>query len=148
MVNKTVAIYVFFDDILKSMDHKEPESRKTTDAEIITVVLLAAGYFAGNIEKSLCFVRSTGLMPAMLGKSRFNRRMHQIGELLSELFFGSVIIRQNYIFLYRKFIKANYDPSRSHYLSALPKHQFGKEWQIRERNTEVVMQSVQKAFSA
>lgn len=45
MVNKTVAIYVFFEDISKSMNHKEPESRKTTDAEIITVVLLTAGYF-------------------------------------------------------------------------------------------------------
>ena len=87
MVTKTVAIYVFFDDILKSMNHKEPESRKTTDAEIITVVLLAAQYFAGNIEKSLCFVGCTGLMPHMLGKSRFNRRLHQIGELLSDLFF-------------------------------------------------------------
>ena len=87
MVIKTVTIYVFFDDILKSMSYKEPETRKTTDAEIITVVLIAAQYFAGNIEKSLCFVRTTGLMPKMLGKSRFNRRLHQIGELLSELFF-------------------------------------------------------------
>jgi hypothetical protein len=69
------------------MNHKEPERRKMTDAEVITVILLAAGYFAGNIEKSLCFVRCTGLMPHMLGKSRFNRRMYQIGELLSELFF-------------------------------------------------------------
>jgi hypothetical protein len=97
MVTKTVAIYVFFDDILKSMNHKEPERRKTTDAEIITVVLLAAGYFAGNIEKSLSFVRSTGLMPDMLGKSRFNRRLHNIGEFLSELFFytGQAIKNMN-----------------------------------------------------
>jgi hypothetical protein len=87
MVIKTVAIYVFFDDILKSMNHKEPERRKTTDAEIITVVLIAAGYFGGNIETALCFVRSTGLMPAILGKSRFNRRLHNIGEFLSQLFF-------------------------------------------------------------
>lgn len=86
MVTKTVAIYVFFDDILKSMNHKEAESRKTTDAEIITVVLVAAQYFGGNIEKSLCFVRSTALMPDMLSKSRFNRRVHKIGELISELF--------------------------------------------------------------
>jgi hypothetical protein len=50
MVKKTVAIYVFFDDILKSRNHKEPESRKTTDAEVITVILLATQYFAGNIE--------------------------------------------------------------------------------------------------
>ncbi|WP_163318764.1 IS982 family transposase [Dysgonomonas sp. 520] len=69
------------------MNHREPESRKTCDAEIITVVLIAAQYFSGNIEKSLCFVRCTGLMPDMLSKSRFNRRLHKIGELISELFF-------------------------------------------------------------
>ncbi|MFT4222004.1 hypothetical protein [Dysgonomonas sp.] len=98
MVTKTVGIYVFFDDILKSMNYREPQSRKTTDSEIITVVLLAAQYFAGTIEKSLCFVRSTGLMPAMLCKSRFNRRLHQMGELLSELFFhiGQVVKVYNY----------------------------------------------------
>jgi hypothetical protein len=71
------------------------------------------------------------------------KRKHSLRSII-----GSVIIHQNYIFSYRKFIKANYDPSGSHYLSALPKHQFGKEWQIRERNTAVAMQSVQKAFSA
>lgn len=87
MVTKTAAIYVFFDDILKSMNYKEPERRKTTDAEIITVVLIAAQYFSGNIETSLCFVHSTKLMPDMLDKSRFNRRLHNIGELLSQLFF-------------------------------------------------------------
>ena len=70
MVNKTVAIYAFFDDLLKSMSYKEPESRKTTDAEIITVMLIAAQYFGGNIENSISFVKSTGLMPNMLGKSR------------------------------------------------------------------------------
>jgi hypothetical protein len=87
MVTKTVAIYVFFDDILKSMDYKEPKTRKTSDSEVITVVLLAACYFGSNIEKSLCFVRSTGLMPDILSKSRFNRRLHKIGERISELFF-------------------------------------------------------------
>jgi hypothetical protein len=86
MVIKTVAIYAFFDDILKSMEHKEPINRKTTDAEVITVILLAACYFGGNIETSISFVRSTDMMPSMLSKSRFNRRMHRIGELLTELF--------------------------------------------------------------
>jgi len=87
MVNKTIAMYVFFDDILRSMNHQEPRTRKTRDSEVITVILLAAQYFGCNIEKAIDFVRSTGLFSTMLGKSRFNRRMHQIGELLSELFF-------------------------------------------------------------
>jgi hypothetical protein len=87
MIDKTVSMYVFFDDILKSINHKEPDSRKTTDSEIITVVLIAAQYFGGNMEKAIGFVRSTGLMPQILGKSRFNRRMHKIDELFSQLFF-------------------------------------------------------------
>jgi len=102
MVNKTVAIYVFFDDLLKSFEYKEPESRKTTDAEVITTLLIAAQYFGGNIEKSISFVRSTGLMPSMLSKSRFNRRMHAIAEVFSTLFFqvGQIVkelnIKQHY----------------------------------------------------
>jgi hypothetical protein len=63
MVNKTVAIYVFFDDILKTMDHKEPDSLKTVDAEIITVVLLAAGYFAGNIKNPYALSALQDLYP-------------------------------------------------------------------------------------
>ncbi|KAA6307560.1 hypothetical protein EZS27_040769 [termite gut metagenome] len=87
MVTKAVAIYVFLDDIFKSMGHKEPINRKTTDSELATTLLIAAGYFGGNIEKAIGFVRNTGLMPTMLSKSRFNRRMHRMGEFLSELFF-------------------------------------------------------------
>lgn len=87
MVNKTVAIYAFFDDLLKSIAYKESESRKTTDAEIITVMLIAAQYFGGNIETSISFVKGTGLMPNMLSKSRFNRRMHAVAEIFSCLFF-------------------------------------------------------------
>ena len=59
MVNKTVAIYAFFDDLLQSMSYKDPESRKMTDAEIITVILIAAQYYSGNIEKSISFVKSS-----------------------------------------------------------------------------------------
>lgn len=44
------------------MNYEEPCTRKTSDAEIIKVVFIAAEYFADNIEKSLCFVCSTGSM--------------------------------------------------------------------------------------
>ena len=93
MVTKTVAIYTFFDDLLKSISYKEPKSRKTTDAEIITTMLIAAQYFGGNIEKAIGFVRGTGVVPNMLGKSRFNRRMHAVSEIFSMLFFqvGQII---------------------------------------------------------
>jgi len=74
MVTKTVAIYTFFDDLLKSISYKEPKSRKT-------------------IEKAISFVRGTGLLPNILEKSRFNRRMHAVSEIFSMLFFqvGQII---------------------------------------------------------
>lgn len=86
MVNKTVAVYVFFDDLLKAMNHQEPISRQTTDAEVLTTLLVAAQYFSGNVEKAISFVKGTTLIPRMLSKSRFNLRMHAIGELLALLF--------------------------------------------------------------
>ena len=63
MVTKTVAIYVFFDDILKSMDYKEPTNRKMTDAEIATVILIAARYFDGVVvlEKHPAFELVSGI---------------------------------------------------------------------------------------
>jgi hypothetical protein len=39
-------------------------NRKTTDAEVITVILLAAAYFGSNIDASISFVRSAGRCPA------------------------------------------------------------------------------------
>jgi hypothetical protein len=86
MIDKTIAIYSFLDDILKAIKHTEPDNRKASDAEIITTALLAAKYFGGNIESAISFVKSTGLMPGMLGKSRFNRRIHALFELLTDLF--------------------------------------------------------------
>jgi len=87
MIEKTIAIYVFIDDILINIGHKEPNCRKTFDSEIITTALVAGLIFKGHIEHAICFVKSTGLLPNMLGKSRFNRRVHAIIELIFYLFF-------------------------------------------------------------
>lgn len=85
-MEKTVAIYVFLDDLFKFSGHIEPENRRVSDAEVVTTVLIAGMKFGGNFEHALSFVRSTGLMPSMLGKSRFNRRLHRVSPLLVEVF--------------------------------------------------------------
>jgi len=97
MVTKIVAIYIFFDDILKSMEYKEPINRKTTDAQIATAILIAARYFEGNIKTTIGFMCSIGLIFTMLCKSRFNRRIHKTGKLLVGLFFylGQAIKEMN-----------------------------------------------------
>jgi hypothetical protein len=86
MIEKFIAIYVFIDDILIEIGHKEPVNRNASDSEIITVALVAAKYFHGNIDHAISFARSTNLCPTMLGKSRFNRRIHSIFELIIDLF--------------------------------------------------------------
>jgi hypothetical protein len=88
MIEKTIAIYVFIDDILKKTCHKENENRRVSDSEIITTAFIAAKYYHGHIEHALNFVKSTKLMPNMLSKSRFNRRIHCIFNLIIDLFFG------------------------------------------------------------
>src|SRR4030066_733024 len=88
MKDKTIAIYVFLDDIMIESGHKEPVNRNTSDSEIITTALIAAKFFHGHIDNALSFVKGSGLMPRMLGKSRFNRRIHAIYELIIDLFFN------------------------------------------------------------
>ena len=87
MLKKTIAIYVFIDDLLKKIDHKEPTNRNMSDAEIVTTVLVSAIYFSGHHEKAMSFMSSTGMVTHMLSKSRFNRRLHQIRDLIVDLFF-------------------------------------------------------------
>ena len=86
MIEKFIAIYVFIDDILIEIGHKETPNRNTSDSEIITVALIAAKYFHGNIDHAISFAKATNLCPGMLGKSRFNRRIHAIFELIIDLF--------------------------------------------------------------
>ncbi|NLO00901.1 MAG: hypothetical protein GX126_01095 [Bacteroidales bacterium] len=50
--------------------------------------MIAAKYLHGHIDKVINFVKQSGLMPAMLSKSRFNRRIHAIFELITNLFFS------------------------------------------------------------
>jgi len=86
MIEKFIAIYVFIDDILIKIGHKEPATRNTFDTKIITVALISVKYFHGNIEYAISFAKFTNLCPRMLGKSLFNRRIHSICELIVELF--------------------------------------------------------------
>ena len=95
MIEKTIAIYVFIDDLLIKLNHNEPENRNMSDAEIITTVLVSAIYFSGHHEKAMSFMSSTGMVKHMLSKSRFNRRLHQIRELVVDLFFQlSALIKE------------------------------------------------------
>jgi hypothetical protein len=95
MKDKTIAIYIFIDDLMIATGHKEPANRNASDSEIFTTALIAAYYFHGHTDHAISYVKGSGLMPKMLGKSRFNRRIHAIFELITMLFFDiSEVIKQ------------------------------------------------------
>lgn len=86
MIDHTVALYCIVDDLLKAVGHKDDRRRELTDAEVITAALVAALHFGGNLERSRAFLCETGLMSRMLSRSRLNRRLHAVAELLYTLF--------------------------------------------------------------
>jgi hypothetical protein len=85
--DKIIRIYCIVDDILKGIGHAEDSRRKVSDSEIITTALVSALYFGGHLDNSRGFMKMTKLVPAMLDKSRFNRRLHQLAELLFSIFY-------------------------------------------------------------
>ena len=86
MDEQIVAIYCLCDDILKALDHYEDPQRQMSDAEVMTTAVVAALHFHGHWERARNWLGTSGYIPAMLGKSRFNRRLHAIRELLLTVF--------------------------------------------------------------
>lgn len=86
MVDNAVAIYCFFDDYLKAINHKEDLQRKMRDPEIMLIAYLASKYFAGSHQKALKYVSAHGLCKRVLSKSRFSRRLHAIDNLMQTIF--------------------------------------------------------------
>lgn len=85
--DKIISIYCIIDDILKGTGYKEDIRRKVSDSEVITTAVISALYFGGHIDNGRNFMKMTKLIPAMLDKSRFNRRLHQLSDLLFMMFY-------------------------------------------------------------
>jgi hypothetical protein len=72
-------------DILKGIGHNEDSRRKVSDSEIITTAVVSAFYFGGHIDNGRSFMRITGMVPAMLDKSWFNRSLQQLSDMLFDV---------------------------------------------------------------
>lgn len=85
--DKIIGIYCLIDDMLKSINHYEDSKRRVSDSEVLLTAVISALYFGGHQHNALHYVEQVGLIPKMLDKSRFTRRLHNIEELLFTLFF-------------------------------------------------------------
>ena len=81
-----IATYCVCDELLQAVHHHTDAQCKMTDAEVMTTAFVAAFYFRGNLESARMMLQTYGYIPQMLSKSRLNRRLHQLQDLLLLLF--------------------------------------------------------------
>lgn len=83
-----VTIYCLCDDFLKAIHYRDDPQVRLSSAEVMTVPLVGAALFSGNIEKARLFLYEYGYMPYMISKGRFNRRLHAIEPTLFSTLFA------------------------------------------------------------
>lgn len=88
MDNTITTIYCLCDDFLKAINRRpdDPQVWLTT-AEVMTIPLVAAAFFGGNVEKTRRFLHEYGYMKKMISKSHLNRRIHRIDSALWRMLF-------------------------------------------------------------
>ena len=86
MDTQIIQVYCLCDDLLKAMQHPEDAQCQMSDAEVMTVALVAALNHRGNFVKASEMLSEHGYMPVMLSRSRFSRRLHRVKPLFLTLF--------------------------------------------------------------
>jgi len=83
-MNDTIIVtsYVVIDDRLKAWAIPQHSLQQMSDAEIITVAMVAALYFHNHHERALWVLYHSGYLSQALSTSRFNRRLHRLAEVL------------------------------------------------------------------
>src|SRR4051812_4457472 len=77
-----VTIYSIIDDVMKTLEHESHVLAKVSDAEILTVAVVAACYFRNHQERTLCVMIGMGYLSQRISISRFNRRVHALSDWL------------------------------------------------------------------
>lgn len=86
MDERIIAIYCVCDDLLKALRHTEDVQCEMSDAEVMTTAITAVVFFRGNFESARKHLKANAMIPTMLSKSRFNRRLHRIRDVFQTLF--------------------------------------------------------------
>lgn len=88
MQEHIITIYCLCDDFLRVWGHADDPQAQMSDAEVMTVALVAAAFFVGNQRLSAVFLREHGYMTRVLSPGRLNRRLHAIPEATWQALFA------------------------------------------------------------
>ena len=82
MEDTIVTTYYLCDEFLKAVGHRDDPQVRLSTAEVMSVALIAASFFGGNVESTRSFLDEYGYIEKAISKSRFNRRLHAIDSCL------------------------------------------------------------------
>lgn len=91
-----IAVYVVVDETMRALGHQRHCLAQVSDAEVITLALVAAAFYRNNHAQAIFLLRKDNYITKPLSLSRFSRRLHALGdwlELLSEIL-GELIVHQ------------------------------------------------------
>jgi hypothetical protein len=77
-----IGIYVVIDDTMEALGHTSHHLAGVSDAEVLTVAVVAAAFFSNHHARTLAVLRATGYLSRALSPSRFSRRVHALADWL------------------------------------------------------------------
>ena len=75
-----IAVYVVIDDLFKHFGHRDHHLAHLTDAEVLTIAVVAALDFHNHHARALEMLTKLGYLSGTLSTSRFNRRLHALSD--------------------------------------------------------------------
>ena len=73
MDGQIIAVYCLNADMRLAVGQRDDGQCHLTDAEVMTIAIVAALFFGGNYALTSCFLHEQGYMRRMLSPGRFNR---------------------------------------------------------------------------
>ena len=92
-----VTIYVVIDETMSALGHQSHRLAALSDAEVLTVAVVAAHAFGNHHRRALDLLYALGYLTTRLSPSRFNRRVHALAAwltLLGEIVGAAVVQAQ------------------------------------------------------
>lgn len=77
-----ITVFVIIDELLQKGGHRHHPLAQVSDAEVLTVAIVAAKYFHNNHERALLILQETHYLSGHLSVSRFSRRLRQHADWL------------------------------------------------------------------
>jgi hypothetical protein len=80
-----IGIYVVIAETMRVLGHASHRLAEVSDAEVLTVAVVAAAFFANHHARAPAVLRATGYLARVLCVSRFSRRLHALADWLALL---------------------------------------------------------------